>query len=152
MLGILKDTEIEALLKKCKVGRIGCSDGYKTYVVPVTYVYDGKQIIAHSLEGMKIKMMRENPEVCFEVDEINNDADWKSVIAWGTYHEIKNERERRNAMQFFIEKMMRLKIKSAAHKESVFTTELEPGNKTSVKPVIYRIILGEKTGRFERNT
>lgn len=54
-----------------------------TYVVPVNYVYDGKFIIAHSVAGMKIQMMRKNRDVCFEVDEMKSITNWKSVIAWG---------------------------------------------------------------------
>lgn len=36
----------------------------------------------------KIEMMRKNPKVCFEVDDIKNIFSWKSVIAWGTFEEI----------------------------------------------------------------
>jgi nitroimidazol reductase NimA-like FMN-containing flavoprotein (pyridoxamine 5'-phosphate oxidase superfamily) len=69
------------------VGRLGCSTDGKMYIVPVTFVYDGTYIYAHSKEGLKIKMMRNNPSVCFEVDIIDNLTNWRSVILWGEYEE-----------------------------------------------------------------
>ena len=65
------------------MGRIGCKDGKKTYVVPVNYAFDGKFIIAHSVMGMKIEMMQKNPQECFEVDEMKSFTKWKNVIRWG---------------------------------------------------------------------
>lgn len=35
--------------------------------------------------------MRANPEVCSQVDEIDDMANWRSVIAWGRYEELKGE-------------------------------------------------------------
>ena len=40
MLGQLTNDEIEEVLKSNLLGRIGCSNGRKIYVVPVNYVYD----------------------------------------------------------------------------------------------------------------
>ena len=54
------------------MGRLGCNDGGKIYVVPINYVYDGKFIIAHSVAGIKIQMKWKNPDVFFEVDEMKS--------------------------------------------------------------------------------
>lgn len=148
MLGILTKGEIEELLYGSNLGRIGCSYNGKTYVVPVNYIYDGRSVIAHSTEGLKIQIMRKNPSVCFEVDDISNNKNWKSVIAQGTYMEITGERERYDAMKLFVDRMLKLKISTTAH-----PPELEPErlhNSSSAKPVIYRILLTEKTGRYEK--
>ena len=63
-------------------------------MVPGNYIYDGHFIMAHSLKGMKIEMMRKKPKVCFEVDEMKNFTNWRSVIVWGEYQEFTEERER----------------------------------------------------------
>ncbi|MEJ7679120.1 MAG: hypothetical protein WKG06_14955 [Segetibacter sp.] len=34
-------------------------------------------------------MMRKNPELCFEVDIMHDMSDWKSIIARGTFEELK---------------------------------------------------------------
>lgn len=149
MLGILKPEEIEEVLLQATVGRIGCCKGNKTYVVPINYVYDGKYVIAHSVEGEKIFLMRNNPLVCFEVEQIKDNCNWKTVISWGTYHEITDERERYEAMKLFVDRMMKLKVSTTAH-----PPENKPARhlttKQTVRAVIYRILLTEKTGRFEK--
>ncbi|WP_298733409.1 hypothetical protein [uncultured Chitinophaga sp.] len=48
--------------------------------MPVSYAFNGKYVIAHSKEDMKISMMRKHPQVCFQVDEIEDYANWRSVI------------------------------------------------------------------------
>jgi uncharacterized protein len=149
MLGSLSTSEIEDLLYQCNLGRIGCSYHGKIYVVPVNYIYDGRSVIAHSVEGLKIRMMRSNPSVCFEIDEVQNNKNWKSVIAQGTYQEIIGERERYDAMKLFVDKMLKLKVSTTAHPPELQPERLHSLH-GSVKPVIYRIILSEKTGRYEK--
>ena len=92
--------------------------------------------------------MRANPSVCFEVDEIITNTHWKSVIAWGTYQEITGERERLDAMKIFVSKMMKLKISTTAHPPEMAEQRIHDQH-GSVKPVIYRILLDEKSGRYE---
>ncbi|HET9056741.1 MAG TPA: pyridoxamine 5'-phosphate oxidase family protein [Chitinophagaceae bacterium] len=150
MIGILSTEEIEEVLKENVLGRIGCNDGIKTYVVPVNYVYNGTSIIAHSAEGLKIKMMRENKEVCFEVDDIKSYTNWRSVIAWGYYQELLDERDRYNAMKLFVERMLHVKVSESAIVPGEVEKKVHSFSKKHVKPVIYRIVLTEKTGRFER--
>lgn len=148
MLGTLSKTEIEDLLYSNNLGRIGCSLNGKTYVVPVNYVYDGRSIIAHSTDGLKIQIMRKNPSVCFEVDHIENNKNWQSVITQGTYLEIMEERERYDAMKLFVDRLLKLKISTTAHPPEMAPERLR--SSTSAKPVIYRILLLEKTGRYEK--
>jgi nitroimidazol reductase NimA-like FMN-containing flavoprotein (pyridoxamine 5'-phosphate oxidase superfamily) len=149
MLGSLSISEIEDLLYQCNLGRIGCSYNGKIYVVPVNYIYDGRSVIAHSVEGLKIRIMRSNPSVCFEVDEVQNNKSWKSVIAQGVYQEIIGERERYEAMKLFVDKMLKLKVSTTAHPPEMQPERLH-NQHPSAKPVIYRILLTEKTGRFEK--
>jgi nitroimidazol reductase NimA-like FMN-containing flavoprotein (pyridoxamine 5'-phosphate oxidase superfamily) len=149
MIGKLNKDQIEEVLKSNVLGRIGCNDGKKTYVVPVNYVYDGKFIICHSLAGMKIRMMRKNPDICFEVDEMKSFTKWKSVIVWGQYQELKNELERYYAMKVFVDRMMHLKISETAIPPEITEKRVHPRSPGNIRPVIYRIVITEKTGRFE---
>ena len=92
MLGELNRSQIDDILGSQAVGRIGCHASGRTYVVPVTYVYDGaSSIYFHSNEGLKIQMMRANPSICFEVDVVFDLANWQSVIAWGRFEELTGE-------------------------------------------------------------
>ena len=151
MLGRLDVREIEDVLKKNVLGRIGCHADGKTYVVPINYVYDGKDIIAHSVAGMKIQMMRNNPRVCFEVDEMTDFANWKSVILWGEYQEITDHRERHTAMKYFVDRTMQVKISETAMPADTAGEEAHALHRGSLRPVIYRIVILEKSGRYESN-
>jgi uncharacterized protein len=145
MIGNLTNEQIEEVLKENVLGRIACNDGKRNYVVPVSYVYDGKFIIAHSVMGMKIEMMRKNPQVCFEVDEMKSFTNWKSVIAWGEYQELTDHRDKFLAMRLFTDRMMHVKVSRTAIAPAV----AEGGVHSPWKEIIYRLIITEKTGRFE---
>jgi nitroimidazol reductase NimA-like FMN-containing flavoprotein (pyridoxamine 5'-phosphate oxidase superfamily) len=150
MLGTLSKQQIDELLTRNVMGRIGCRDGNRVYVVPVSYAYNDKYIIAHSREGMKIEMMRKNPEVCFEVDELQDLSNWKSVILQGVYEEITDERERYYAMKFLVSRLMHLKVSETARLPHLVVEGVvedpEPGE---IRPVVYRIRLHSVSGRFE---
>ena len=143
MIGKLTYEETDDVLRANIWGRIGSNDGDKTYIVPVSYVYDGKYIFAHSLEGIKIEMMRKNPKVCFEVDEMKSINNWKSVIVWGEYQELTTERDRYYAMGLFTERMIQLKTARA----NVLHPHTPHGE--NMRPVFYRIVIMHRTGRFE---
>ena len=149
MIGQLNKEQIEEVLRSNALGRLACRDNDKIYVVPVNYVYDGKHILAHSVEGMKIRMMRKNPSVCFEVDEMKSFTNWKSVIAWGRYEEIKEEMEKYRAMKLFVDRMMHLKFSETAQLPEISEQRVHPRSPGVIKPVVYRIVISEKTGRFE---
>jgi len=151
MTGKLTGEQIEKVLHENILGRIGCCETGKNYIVPVNYVYDGKFIIGHSLEGMKIRMMRNNPKVCFEVDEIKDFTNWKSVVLWGEYQELTDERDRYYAMKHFVDKMIHLKISETAVPPEITVERVHPHAQGTVRPVIYRIVITEKSGRFEKS-
>jgi len=149
MLGQLTNEEIEEVLRNNSLGRIGCSNKKKMYIVPVNYVYDGQYILAHSQEGLKIDLMRNNPNVCFEVDEVKDFNNWCSVILWGVYQELCDERSRYDVMKAFTEKMLHIKVSSSAQQTKAPETDTGNFQYSSTKPVIYRIVINERTGRFE---
>jgi nitroimidazol reductase NimA-like FMN-containing flavoprotein (pyridoxamine 5'-phosphate oxidase superfamily) len=152
MLGQLTNDEIEEVLKSNLLGRIGCSNGKKIYVLPVNYVYDGQYIFAQSREGMKIDIMRNNPAVCFEVDEVQDFTNWRSVVLWGVYQELSDERSRYYAMKAFTERMMQVKNSITAQLLEVSEASIDNENfhYSKTKPVIYRIVIKERSGRFEK--
>lgn len=149
MLGKLTDPQIEQVLQTQCVGRIGCCTDEKMYVVPVTYVYHDGYIYAHSKEGTKVKMMRKNPNVCFQVDAMENMTNWRSVILWGEYEELKSEKEQQAGMKIMMDRLAPFMtsetvrpVNSSSHAPEV----VEKG----LKAVAYRIRVFEKTGRFEK--
>ena len=149
MIGKLTKAQIEEVLDKNSLARLACHYGNKNYIVPISYVYDGHSMICHAVSGLKIRMMRDNPSVCLLVDEIKSFTNWRSVVVWGEYQEIMEERERLAAMKLFVDRTMRLKISETAIPPEISGKRLHPRSPGNIKPVIYRILIQEKTGRYE---
>lgn len=148
MLGDLRADEIEQLLSEECVARIGCHADGMTYVVPVTYCYDGEAIYAHSRDGLKLQMMRRNPDVCIEVDRMTDLSNWRSVIAWGRFEELHGPAAM-TALRRLVQHVMPM-----IHSETSLPADAErpQGLGAGVfDATVFRILLGEKTGRFERN-
>jgi len=91
--------ETRALLEASRVGHLGCVAQGTPYVVPVNYMLDGTTIYVHSFVGRKIRALRQNPRVCLQVEEIQDEYNWRSAIAFGRYEEIADADERRRAVQ-----------------------------------------------------
>jgi nitroimidazol reductase NimA-like FMN-containing flavoprotein (pyridoxamine 5'-phosphate oxidase superfamily) len=89
VLGELTESEIEDLLGSEVIARIGCISDGRVYVVPVTYVYDGTYIWGHAMDGAKLRAMRSDPEVCVEVEHVDDLSNWRSVIARGRFEECR---------------------------------------------------------------
>ncbi|MFD0750290.1 pyridoxamine 5'-phosphate oxidase family protein [Mucilaginibacter calamicampi] len=150
MLGELNNQQIEHLLKQQVTGRIACHANSITYIVPVNYVYDGTYIYSHSSPGRKIEIMRTNPQVCFEVDDIQNIFKWQSAIVWGTFEEVTDISEKQRIMQSLIHRIMPLSIHPTNH-PSHGIAESDSDIGISVELIVYRIAVNKKTGRFENN-
>ena len=148
MLRELNDNQIETLLKDQLIGRIGCHSGDVIYIVPVNYLYDGVSIYCHSAKGMKIDIMRENPSVCFEVDNIKDITNWQSVIAWGKFEEITEMTEKQQVLQKLTDRITPYIMDDSVTREHGFVDE-ESDIGTTVELIMYKIIITKKTGRFE---
>ena len=147
MFGNLSEDAIEAVLQHQFIGRIGCHFNGVTYVVPISYAYDGAHVYAHAEEGMKINMMRQNPKVCFEVDTMENMANWQSVIAWGSYEELTDEKERERALQKLLGRA--LPIITSKTVQLTENWPFQPKQLNSIAGIVFRIKLTMKTGRYE---
>jgi nitroimidazol reductase NimA-like FMN-containing flavoprotein (pyridoxamine 5'-phosphate oxidase superfamily) len=145
MLGELDAQQIEDLLKSQVVGRLGCHHEGRTYVVPITFAYDGEAVYGHSGDGLKLRMMRANPLVCFEVDQMDDLANWRSMIAWGVFEELHGS-EAEAGMSILIRRLSPLMV-SETSQPSHGMSSAGHGPRHAV---IYRIRLDERTGRFER--
>ena len=150
MFGKLNDEEIEELICHEYIGRLGCHAEDTTYIVPISYAYDGDYIYGHTFEGMKLILMRKNPKVCFQVDDLHNMANWKSVIAWGVFEELQNGNEREQGINVLMNRTLPL-----IHSETMHLSPQWPFPSTdaaSIDGIIFRVRLTEKTGRYEKSS
>ena len=147
-MGQLNSSEIESLLKKALIGRIGCSDGEFTYVVPISYAYDGKYIYCHTCEGMKIDILRKNPMACFEVEHLPDLANWQTVVAHGVFEELIDPQLRLEGLQ----KLHDRKLPVITSQTTMLSEEWPFASETldRIKGITFRILLTDKSGRFEK--
>jgi len=69
--------ELEQVLTRARIMRLGLTDGQWPYVVPVNFGYEPGSIWFHSSpRGFKMDLLAANPQVCFEVED-----DWSLVTA-----------------------------------------------------------------------
>lgn len=130
---VLDQDGIEALLSTALVGRIACAspneDGGRPYIVPLAYGYDGVAVYALGGPGRKIRIMRDQPLVSFEVDEAVAEDRWRSVVAEGEYEELTDREHIAHALTVI--------FKGA------------PIPELSAHQIVYRLVLTSRTGRFE---
>ncbi len=110
---ITEQSEIEAIIRKSIVCRLGLSDGNVPYIIPLSFGYQDGNIYFHSaLKGNKIDILRKNQNVCFEFDadvevkESENPCDWgvkfQSVIGFGKALFIEDMEEKRKALNIIM--------------------------------------------------
>jgi nitroimidazol reductase NimA-like FMN-containing flavoprotein (pyridoxamine 5'-phosphate oxidase superfamily) len=152
MIGDLNEIQIDHLLHTEFVARIGCHDGERGYIVPISYAYQDGCLYGHSGLGLKVEIMRANPSVCIEVDHIDDLAQWQSVIAWGTYEELEGS-DAEAAMALLVGRLAPLIAEEGGRLPHPWN---DHGGSTehilhraSRHGVIFRIRITDKTGRYE---
>ena len=103
---IRDEAEIQEILEKGLVCRLGLYDGQYPYVVPLNYGYRNGCMYFHSArEGKKTDILKKNGRVCIEVDidfrvvrgetPCRWTAKYRSVIGFGRARIIDDEREKK---------------------------------------------------------
>ena len=145
MISQLPEAEIERLLHEQTVGHLGCHASGRTYVLPMSFVYEDGTIYGHTRQGLKLTMIQDNPDVCFQVDAIAGPSSWRSVVAWGRF-EILGPDDGATAMRRFLRRLQ----PSLEHTEEARERMIEQLVVLSLADgVAYRIVVREKSGRYE---
>lgn len=149
MIKDLTNAQMDHLLRSRTYGRLGCGSPEKLYVVPLSYVYDGQYIYGHSKEGLKISLMRQQPKVCFQVDEIQNVNNWWSILVWGEYEELHQDPFKSDALTLLSDRFAAFSASTALnpHPPAPHMTGLA---EKAVQPIVFRLKVLEKSGRSER--
>ncbi len=149
MFTTLTSEQIEDLIHSQVVGRIGCHADDLTYVVPISYAYDGVCIYGRTFEGKKLNMLRKNPKVCFQVDNTRDLSNWQSAICWGEFEEIKEQAGRHLAIGLLQNRHIPL-----VHSQTMQLAQDSPfaSDDDSIPGVLFRIRIQEKSGMAECST
>ena len=104
MMRMLSDEDARHLFHEARVVRLGCIVNGEPYVVPINCHLEDDYLYSHSLYGMKVAGLRENPRACVQVDEIESDLCWKSAIAFGKFEEVTKASERAKILGMLLRK------------------------------------------------
>jgi nitroimidazol reductase NimA-like FMN-containing flavoprotein (pyridoxamine 5'-phosphate oxidase superfamily) len=139
MMRTLNETEARKLFQSARVVRLGCIVNGEPYVVPINCHLEDDSIYSHSLPGLKISGLRENPHACIQVDEIESDLNWRSAIAFGKYEEISKANERHDILSKLLRRFpMLTPVESAIAVDG-----------SSPEVIVYRIRIERLTGVSE---
>ncbi len=148
MSGALTKTEMDNLLHSQLIGRLACIQGDEPYIVPMAYAYDGKSILGQTVPGLKLRILRDHPKVCFEVDQLVDLRNWKSVIVFGLFKEAA-EVIIPQTRQWLFNRIYPLSTPARVHAHE-HVVESIPSDETRIKPVLFLIEIHRMTGRYEK--
>ena len=139
MLTTLSNEAARKVLQSARVARLGCIVDGGPYIVPINYNFEDDYIYSHSLPGLKIAALRENPRACVQVDEVESDLCWRSVLAFGNFEEVWNQTERRELLGKLLKQFPLLTpVESAIAADG-----------SALEVVVYRIRIDRLTGVSE---
>jgi len=107
---ITAPAEIEAIIQRSQVCRLGMSDHGTPYIVPLCFGYRDRTLYFHSArEGKKIDILRGNDRVCVEFDldgelvtaaeACKFDMKFRSVVAFGRASLVEDLEERSRGLE-----------------------------------------------------
>lgn len=96
--------EMLALLLRASYGHLGCARDGHTYIVPMNYAFDARDLYFFTTEGTKTEFMAANPEVCFQVEEVADALNWRSVMLTGRAVRLTRAEDTERAMRLIAER------------------------------------------------
>ncbi len=136
----LSRAECDAILLRHRIGRLGVRDAAGVFLVPISYTFDGDCLYGHAASGRKITLMRRWPHVAFEVDEIEDETRWRSVLVRGRFHELLDGGEQERA---------RLRLVRAFDGNPALVTAGHGHRVHLADAIIFCVRVEEVTGRSE---
>jgi nitroimidazol reductase NimA-like FMN-containing flavoprotein (pyridoxamine 5'-phosphate oxidase superfamily) len=124
-------------------GRLASVQDGQPYVVPVSFAVDGDYAYLFSMPGQKLDWMRKNPRVCLEVDSVDGQTSWTSIVVLGRYEELPDTPAGRPE-RVLAEKLLQ------GHPSWWLPGAVADANRVvrkTVTPVFYRICMEHLTGR-----
>jgi nitroimidazol reductase NimA-like FMN-containing flavoprotein (pyridoxamine 5'-phosphate oxidase superfamily) len=92
--------EVADLLQEINYGHLGCAESNIPYVVPVHFAFerDLDVIYIYTTQGKKVEIIEKNPNICLQVESVNDKTDWQSVIVQGIAKKVTTTKEREYAI------------------------------------------------------
>jgi nitroimidazol reductase NimA-like FMN-containing flavoprotein (pyridoxamine 5'-phosphate oxidase superfamily) len=137
----MNESEMESLLTRVGYGHLGCCRHGRPYVIPIHYAYVKPDVYIFTTRGMKTEFIKENPEVCLQVEEVQDVTDWRSVIFTGRAELLSQAEEKKSAWGF-------IRLDNPSLTPAIAHTwfgRLERSNVEAIYRIRYQAISGRKT-------
>ena len=92
--------DTKKLLERVRYGHLACTRDEQPYVVPIHYAYKDPDVFIFTTEGKKTGIIKDNPKVCLQVEEVIYRRHWQSVIVTGEAERLTERKEIDGAMEF----------------------------------------------------
>ena len=140
--------EIEEILTNNIICRIAFSDENMPYIVAMNYGYQKNKILLHSAkEGKKIKIIKDNNQVCFEITDsieviksenaCDFETKYRSVIGFGEIKIVNDIERKKEALQVIMNQHTK-------NKEWNFSEEMI--SKVNILEIEIKSLTGKKSG------
>lgn len=147
----LTPSECLELLSEHFYAHLGCAENDEPYVLPITYIYKDGFLYGSTQEGRKVDIMRKNPKICIQVERMGSGLEWESVICWGMFEEVTDEKSMQDIKLLFGEQHGKILLEEG--KTPVSPTVKNLSMQRSGYPentVIYRMKPYRMTGKAEK--
>lgn len=142
---ITNKEDIEKFLLESKICRLAMVDGDKPYMVPMNFGYRDGHLYFHSAkQGRKIDVIRKNPNVCFEVDQLIRFKKAKIACDWGAEYKSVIGSGRAEFLNTPDEKTQALKVIMSQYSDKEFEFSEDMLDKTLVIKVTVDQMTGKK--------
>jgi len=142
----IKDrAEIDAIIRRSQVCRLGLTDGHEPYVVPLCFGYDGKALYFHcAKEGRKLDILRKNNRVCFEFDIVEGIVKNAQACKWGMRYRSVIGVGTARLVEAAEDKLGALGIIMRQYSDATFTFPNDAVSRTAVIKVAIESISGKR--------
>ena len=134
----LSREEVEETINRNRVGRIAFSFHDRVDIQPIHYIYERGWLYGRTSEGEKIYTLKHNQWIAFEIDEVNDLFEWRSVVVHGSFWIIHPQGSPR------AEELWAKAAKLVAQIVPGALTENDP---VSFRHTLFRIAVGDAQGR-----
>ena len=94
--------DIEEVLNSAGFGHFACARDNKPYVVPINYAYESPYIFIYSTGGKKSDIIKINPHVCLQVEEVVSKGYWRRVVVNGIAEHVTDPTEREEILKLIL--------------------------------------------------
>ena len=141
----ISEDEARKFLHKTKYGHLAYAYEGQPYIVPINFAYDSENVYFRTTDGTKTRCLAANAKVCLQVEQIDSQEQWESVMVVGSAEPITSPEEFRRADKHFSQRGMAPPPEMAKASFSNRTGE----NRVAVYRIRPKAITGRKRGEEE---